>query len=453
MISRTFTVVTLCISSFVGTCLCQTSTQPPTAVLQVSPLAYTKYPSMEPITAIRVNVADVNSHTFDAVARALQDPHWNCFSPGFYTVATYDTANKTEGKQIEVTKILPEGRSVKFTNCSEVGQPGSIDLLLGNRLDIKGNLIVHMYYDRTKKSELGRSDGKLSFPGNRIFTFSAAPQAAPNESLTNGLSRYENQLAVNLADANLLSGVPANFYAKSKDLFSTDGKDSKSSFLGTVGVQKGFFSRWYAPLYLEQGVQGNQTASNLSTVTNFGITTLAPWARTKSVLNNKVISAPLPPDLSLVNGYTHRINQLVNAKSKPLAVNDFTVNPSLAWKSISFPLTCRLLERLNNAKAGEMNGYCVGTELNLGLWYLPLDLTPLKNERAEGYGDVSILIPLAGFKFVSHIFPLIGVDDPTKAQIRIKWEDSVNAANNYTRTRQWTYGIEIMGSSGGSDKK
>jgi len=439
---RPYLVLLLCLVPLLSMLAnCQQTSMP------VSALTYTRYPSLEPMNVILVKVADVPSGMFDAVASGSALPGWNCLSTTFYRVAEVDDSGKDK-KEIEVIQIVSEGTlpdGERFTGCDGSGQPGTIDLVLGNRFDVKGKLRVYMYADAQKTRLLASSDGKLAFPSDRIFTFSATPQAAPGEALNNGQKRYVNQLALNIGDTNLFPGLPVNLYAKTKDLFSTDGKDSKSAFQGTFGLQKGVFNRWYAPVYIEQGVQGNQTASNLSTITNLGITTLAPWSHTATLLNNRVISVPLPPDLNLINQYTHRINQLVAAKSKPLAVNDFSVNPSLSWKSITVPATCRAIAWLNRAgDKADMKGYCLGTELNLGLWYLPLDLTASKSQRAEGYGDVSILVPLLGFSFAKGLFPYITSNDPSKMQIRIKYEDSVNAANNYARTRQWTYGLELI---------
>jgi hypothetical protein len=34
--------------------------------------------------------------------------------------------------------------------------------------------------------------------------------------------------------------------------------------------------------------------------------------------------------------------------------------------------------------------------------------------------------------------------DPTKFQVRIKYTDAVNPANNYARTSGWSFGIEAL---------
>jgi hypothetical protein len=138
-----------------------------------------------------------------------------------------------------------------------------------------------------------------------------------------------------------------------------------------------------------------------------------------------------------------------------LAVDDYSLNPALSWSTISFPFTCRLLpwEKAPQTKPAPGGGAavaptqtstCLGTELDLGLWYLPLDLTKTGSKRAEGYGDISILIPLSDFSFASKELTYVTKGDPTKFQIRIKYADSVNAANNYARTKGWTFGIEAL---------
>ena len=95
-----------------------------------------------------------------------------------------------------------------------------------------------------------------------------------------------------------------------------------------------------------------------------------------------------------------------------------------------------------NGSGGTSRQFCVGIQPDLGLYYLPLDKTKARSEKVEGYGDISILIPLSNLNFSD--FQLVQADGLLNSQIHIKWSDSVNAANNYARTRQWTFGIEIM---------
>ena len=141
-----------------------------------------------------------------------------------------------------------------------------------------------------------------------------------------------------------------------------------------------------------------------------------------------------------------------------LSVNDYSLNPALSWSTISFPFTCRLLfwEKKPQKKPSSLDAAaavspqastCLGTELDLGLWYLPLDLTSAGSQRVEGYGDISILIPLADFSIASKELTYVTAKDPTKFQVRIKYADSVNAANNYARSKQWTFGIEALKST------
>jgi hypothetical protein len=59
------------------------------------------------------------------------------------------------------------------------------------------------------------------------------------------------------------------------------------------------------------------------------------------------------------------------------------------------------------------------------------------------YGDVSILVPLSDMAFASSFLTYATKgQNPAKFQVRIKYSDSVNAANNYARAKQWTFGIE-----------
>jgi hypothetical protein len=78
----------------------------------------------------------------------------------------------------------------------------------------------------------------------------------------------------------------------SKDLFSTNERDTQSAFEAGLGYQVGLSSRWYAPLKFEEQVQGNQVATNLSAVTNTQLTTSLPF---DVPLKWGVIDAPMPP--------------------------------------------------------------------------------------------------------------------------------------------------------------
>jgi hypothetical protein len=82
--------------------------------------------------------------------------------------------------------------------------------------------------------------------------------------------------------------------------------------------------------------------------------------------------------------------------------------------------------------------------MDLGLWYLPLNHTIAGSQRVDGYGDISILVPLSDFSLASKQLTYVTKGDSTKFQLRIKYADSVNAANNYARTRQWTFGLEAL---------
>jgi hypothetical protein len=426
-----------------GTANVATSTPATTPVLNVFDDSFSRYPSLEPLSAVNVNLIDVPSGTFDALRKASSDPNWNCTSPNIYSVQVVDKTGKPL-HTVAVMGVRAQGNTsanVRYTRCDGSGLPPSVLLILGPQVSKNDLLLVSIYSDSAHSALVARSDGKLSIIPGRQFTFNVTPQSAPGESLNNGKKRDTGQLNVSLAETDILPNRAVNLYAKSADLFSTDEKDTKSAFAATLGAQRGLFPRWYSPLHLEEMIQGNQIASNLSATTTMAITTLVPWAWSGKSLNNTVISAPIPPDVTIANSYTRRINQLVTAKIPLLAQNDYSLNPSLSWSSITLPPTCKVFDWLNKSKSG---GYCLGLAFDLGLWYLPLDLTSAKTQKAEGYGDATIMLPLAGFNFASKVFPYITSSDPTKVQIQIKYSNSVNAANNYARTRGWTYGLQVL---------
>jgi hypothetical protein len=442
----------------VGTTVAQPAA-PPTD-LSVTATNYVQYPSLNSVTAISIHLGTYGTHIYDIVQKRVNSTTWNCASPEFYKVVVVDSSQPQKVlRQLDVMAVRLIGKDpngARYTHCEGNGHPAIVDLILGSQVN-SGDLIKVFVYDDTGQTNppLISSDGKLPITTSSFPTFTATPQAAPGEALNNGATRTVGQLNIAFSDANLIKDSPINLYVKSSDLISTDGKDSKSAVSITAGIQRGLLSKWYSPYHFEQILQGNQTAKNLSTVTSLGFAADPPWLWTKHILNNSFILAPLPPEPSISNQYTHRFEQLVTKKTPLLSVNDYSLNPTFSWSTISFPFTCRLLfwETSQSPKASSADATaatapqtstCLGAELNFGLWYLPLDLTSAGSERVEGYGDISILIPLSDFSVASKELTYVTAKDPTKFQVRIKYADSVNTANNYARTKQWTFGIEAL---------
>ena len=267
----------------------------------------------------------LNSPTliFDAVNQAVNNKHWK--SP---------SCSPTDSR----LSIPPQACRVSSFDCStpiiiiitsislrDEQTFGVHSLFLNSRVKNTDLVRVTLYDSNNGKPEiLAQSDGKLKLTSSNQFTSSGTLQSAPGEALTNGKSRDVGQMTLALAETDLFHNAPVNFYAKSTDLFSTDEKDSKSAFLAAFGAQRDLFPKVYSPVQLEERIQGNQTATNLSAVTSLSTSLLTPWSKSAPVFNNQAISAPLAPQLALAGLYTHRINQLVTAKSPLLsAANGF----------------------------------------------------------------------------------------------------------------------------------
>ena len=448
--------------------------------LNVVAIHYIPYPALNPITAITVTIGKPTTTIYDIIYDRIGNPKWSCALPQFYKVTVVDSSLKVLSK-LTISSVHLIGfdptTHAPLTNCDGNGHPTRLDLILGTQPNA-GDLIQVSVLDADLKTVLVTSDGKLAMTATNIPTFTATPQAAPGEALNNGTTRTVGQLSIAFADLVLAPQSPVNLYVKSTDLLSTDGKDTKSAVALTLGAQRGLLPRWYSPIDLEQTLQGNQTAKNLSTVTSLGFNTLPPWHWASTVLANGFILAPLPPEPTIANLYTHRFEQNVTAKTPKLAENDYTLNGSFSWDTISFPFTCKLLfwekpalppkgatsDELASVATGvakQADGKvtpvttpaalpapastnCLGLELDLGGWYLPLDLTTKGTQKAEGYGDVSLLIPLSDFSVAAQQLNYITKGNSTKFQVRIKYTDAVNQTNNYARTRGWTFGIEAL---------
>ena len=449
--TRGFAILT----SFVVVSLTTCQAQNPVS-LKVGSESLVRYPTLRPQTAISVYLADPVP-VADLVEKAIgADPHhplWDCTKPSSYRVAVLANESGGSPKPLRYETIMyvalqgnDDVTGKRLTFC-EPRHPGMVQLIIDSNLSNTETVQVSLV--GLPDGLTAQSDGKLAFTQTG-FSLSVVPQAAPSEKLTNGMSRDVGQLSLSLADSSLFpkSSLPLDVYAKSKALFSTDEKDSQSSFSETVGIRRGIIPKWYTPVHFEETIQGNQSATNLSNVATLGFTTLLPWSWSGKVFRNPIFDAPLPPDATVNNQYIYRIKQDIAPTLKALATNDYSLNLSLSWASIRFPWACTLLDwihiRSQNTSTQSNSSYCLGAELNGGTYYLPLDLTAAKTQRLEGYGDVSILLPLSSLTSFSKFFPFLGSGDPAKSQIRIKYADSVNPANNYARSKQWTYGIELM---------
>jgi hypothetical protein len=402
------------------------------------------YPSMRP--AVQISVFLNGNAVADEVS-AQEAKGWDCTSPASYQVTAQGST-----KRLPVEAVLPIGKG----SCKDT-IPDPVLLQISVSVDAKAAYEVTL-------NEL--PDGKVvrsaatKFPAGTASSFSATPQAVPNEAMNDGAKRDVGQMSLTYS-VPFIGRSPVLF--NTKDVFSTDSEDAKSSWATTAGMSHGLFPSRYIPVQLTETAQGNQAASNVSAVTSLSVSGLVPWYWSRKALNNAFIDAGLAPDFSLAASYTRRIEQLVTKKTPKLADNDASINPSLTIEPFYLlPKVCAKYQAWINKPGGAgkadaadkkppagSNGsgnsarqFCVGLQPDIGLYYLPLDDTKAGSEKAEGYGDISILIPLSNLNFSD--FQLVKSDGLVNSQIHIKWSDAVNAANNYARTRQWTFGIEVM---------
>lgn len=390
------------------------------------------YPSMRPAVSIEVflNGGPRPNYALIDEVRSAEARGWKCSSPASYAVTAQGST-----KRLPIAAVMPVGSDP----CDKRPIPAPVLLLLNVDVDSGTNYVVTLAGLPSGKTIASRP---AAFAGTTTSALSLVPQAAPGETLTNGKKRDVGQLAVSYS-IPFVAHSPV--FVKTKDLFSTDERDAKCAFEATVGVSHGLLRTWYTPVQLNETLQGNQVATSLSAVTNLSASALAPWYWTRSALNNRWIDAGLAPEFALAGQYTHRITQEVTAKTKKLADNDASFNPSLVIEPFYlFPDACNRYRKWMGAKADDRTSrqFCLGYQVNLGLWYLPLDKTKAGSQQAEGYGDVSILIPLSNLNFKN--LALVEKDGLLNSQIHIRYSDSVNPANNYARTRAWSFGIEVM---------
>ena len=273
------------------------------------------------------------------------------------------------------------------------------------------------------------------------YSYGLGAAALPNEKLTDKTLDKHDVFQFGVSGMYPLNAHDwGGWLFETKNLFSTNERDAKSAFLGGGGIQYAPPVGWYIPLKVEQQVQGNQVATNLSTVTLLDITASVPWYGVDKVISKSyVVSSPVPPTFKLDTPYTHRINQVVAPKSSPLPADDFAVNPAFAFTGGQ--LLGERCNKQNQANPKWFDSICLNWEANAGLYYLPLEDTPKGSQRVEGYWDASLLVPLAKLPGI----PGLKTDvQTTQTQFRVKYGDTVSAANNYTRSKSWSFGVEYV---------
>lgn len=392
------------------------------------------YPSMRPEAMVEVDLNGGGKLTGAALVDeviAAEAAKWDCKS-----ASSYQVVNQTTKKVVAVANVLPVGRE----SCDDRPIPAPVLLVLRGHFDTATSYVVTL---TGLPGGATATSAASKFPAATAATaVSILPQAVPGESLTNGTTRDVGQLTFSY-------GFPyvgdSPVFINTKNLFSTNERDSKSAFSVTSGVQFGLLRRWYLPVQLSETVQGNQVATSASAVSNLSISGLFPWYWSRTALNNSFIEAPQAPEFAVAGQYTHRIAQLVTAKTPMLAVNDAAINPALTIEPFYlFQGACNKYRKWLKlaAPSTTTKQFCLGYQLDLGTWYLPLDKTKAGSQQVEGYGDASILIPLSNLNFPK--VPLVSADSLLNSQIHVEYSDSVNAANNYARSRQWSVGIEVM---------
>jgi hypothetical protein len=411
----------------------------------------TVYPSYRLMATIEVSL---HPGTFDAQGNSLESHlttgvsnGWRCDDVNNYTVESKVGAGKTH--RVNIAAVWLNLKCDKDHPQS----PPTVTLVLGEMVDLRATYTVTVSVDSVTavasglKFAAAAPSPTVPPTGPRVFSFNAA--AVSNEPLTNGAYKSLQQFTAAYADPSFVQfGQQSSIYLNSNNLFSTNERDQKSSFAVAVGYQHGLFSGFYLPFKIEQSVTGNQVATSLSAVTTASLSAELPWSGTGKVLNNNFISVPVSPELSLNFPYTHRFNQVVKSGGTPLETNDFSIVPAAAFAHNRFlPGVCHkyqswLVGLGTPAATKGSDQFCLGFEADFGLYYLPRDLTSKGNQRVEGYGDFSFLVPLTDFQFP--FIPDALSAQALQTQLRIKYEDSVSATNNYARTKKWSFGVELI---------
>jgi hypothetical protein len=367
---------------------------------------------------------------------------WNCTAPENYLVTVEGSPTPLPVDHIDVSNTKDNNCLQAFEDSNHFPKlPAVLQVKLtsaGQKL-VHGKVTVHIQ-NLPKGSELqGTSKDAISWTPNIIML---SVQSVLNENLTNKTVAKDGVYQFGVTGSYPLKSYSwGGILLDSKNLFSTNERDAKSAFSGGGGVQVGLSRGWYIPLKFEQQMQGNQVATNLSAVSLLEVSSLVPGWKAVIDLDRRtigaVVSAPNDPLFKLDFPYTHRINQLVAAKASPLPENDFAVNPSFTFSN------GHLLGDLCNQNTKGTSGFnlCLNWEADAGLYYLPLENTARGSQRVEGYWDSSLLVPFSKLP----AFAGIKLDPQSQQmQLRIKYGDTVNPANNYARSKKWSFGLELV---------
>lgn len=373
------------------------------------------------------------------ISRNIANNQWDCYNPKNFDVLINPGPGKSTFHARIARVSYPHAKS-----CSQAFAPGiakdaqlwiepnqprwhnlvgKVTVRLLNLKDLQGGVI----------SNIGSSTDVVSIQWKlSIITVSA--QTAQNETLIdNSISKNTIYQFPVSTTATIWPTKRGGFYVDTNDLFATDERDSKSAFEGGFGFQYGLLRRWAVPVKLEEQIVGNQVATNLASQTSLQAGMTSPWRP----LGPKTtwIAWNIAPSIAVTAPYTHRIHQYVAPGGTALPVNDFAINPAGALAGE------RLLEVGGNGSSIPPT-FALYWEADLGMYYLPRQRTSKGTQRAEGSGDVSFLVPLSDFG----ILPGLNLDQTTQVnlmQIRVKYQDTVDPTNNYTRTKGWTFGLEL----------
>lgn len=384
--------------------------------LKVDIVVTKDYPTLVPIIVLRV-----------ALQQAVgSDPaHWKAIGWTPTATTSYVVLNSTTGHQIPI-------RSVEFPKIVTTGKPNYTIayLTLENNPHDNDQMTVSII---GSAGTIAQTVKAVAAKGFQPYSLNFNPQGVPSETLSNGKKRDVGQLAVSFTYPEIIpSWRYARTYLESTDLFSTDGKDAKSAFEVTTGIERSLLGSWYVPAHIESKFQGNQTAQNFSYLFGGGMQTIIPWGHMRPGLYNSALQIPLSPVIGVNLQYEHRIIQDAQSIKKFPNTNSLQLNPTLSWKPI------RLLPGLLGQDTADI-------ETNLQGWYLPFDQTKSVGGRSrfEAAGDVSLLIPLSKLDFLPGTRFLTTVD-PAHARVRIKYAAGANPANGFLHSRQTSFGIEVI---------
>ena len=360
------------------------------------------YPSLVPVHELKVTSPDLKRIKLTAIKSD-------------YSVAVNGTV---------VNHILLGVRPAKDGVTGAI-DPSVVYLILRGRVFNKGDKVAVSFGPNASK--------EIEVSGDSGLTLGLTPNFVQSQALRNRVKRPVGQLNVSFDEMTLTSSTPFRTHLTTNSTLSSDAKDSSSNVNLLFGVERSLMRSWYLPWHTDTKMIGDQVIDNLSWVSSTGVTTIVPWAWTRSLLNNPLLDAPVSPEFTFEGQLERRIRRDAAAQRKFADKDAFRLHASGRWTPIRF-------------LKGDGHGDYISLEFVGQGWFIPRqhDSAGVLKDRLEGYFQAAVLVPLSKLEISDT--GLATAKTGTKTQIRVQYAVGANEANGFKHSSRLSIGVEATSS-------